>query len=340
MVQKKGNKKHSTMHTLVLVCYNNEKYVIDALHSVCCQSEVPDEIFILDDHSDDKTMDLISKYLITCPLKIKVIRNKKNLGLWKNVKKARTLGTGTILSLLAGDDLLNKYAVEKINDVVRKEKLTKKQKFMVISDSEVMWKNGVRTAWINSKDRFKNLIWARVRNSLSYRSLGLSRALVNAVEDEYDIEKRLLDVGLFADYVKGFNEVIEVEKYFYVNYRATVYRAGVGVVNSTDRIMLAHQKISAMRYVKNKYKNYLTQSDFKFFKLLMAYEEIYIVKSKNKQKIKLIGYLIMNIGNFGRNTSIAPMIAVILPNFVYKLLRKLRPSIHYIIKLFLNEKRA
>lgn len=338
MVRQIGNQKKTAMHTLVLICYNQEKYVIDALHSVCRQSEVPDEIFILDDHSTDKTMDLISKYLITCPIKIKVIRNKKNLGLWKNVKKARRLGTGTILSLLSGDDLLNKNAIKKINDVVRKEKLTKKQKFMVISDTELLWKNGVRTAWINSKDRSKNLIWARVRNSLSYRGLGLSRMLVNAVEDEYDIEKRLLNVGLFADYVKGFNEVIEVEKYFYVNYRATVYRVDVGVVNSTDRRMLAQQKLSAMRYVKNKYKNYFTPSDFKFFKLLIAYEEIYIVKSKNKQRIKLIVYFLMNIGNFGRNTSIAPIIAVILPNFVYNLLRKLRPHIYYITKLFLSGK--
>ena len=93
--------------TFALFAYNQEKYIKEAVESALMQTYSPLEIIISDDASYDLTPniieDLCSKF--DGPHKIKIIKNKKNLGIGNHVNNILKAANGEIVVLGAGDDI-------------------------------------------------------------------------------------------------------------------------------------------------------------------------------------------------------------------------------------------
>ena len=62
-------------HSILVVTYNQENYIQDTLSSLLNQSELPDEIVILDDCSTDNNWDIILHNQKLYPELIKVYQN-------------------------------------------------------------------------------------------------------------------------------------------------------------------------------------------------------------------------------------------------------------------------
>jgi len=92
--------------TVVLIAYNHERYVCEALAGVLAQTYEPLEIILSDDGSTDRTFELMRDAArdYRGPHKIILNRNTKNLNVGDHLNKAASLASGDLIVLAAADD--------------------------------------------------------------------------------------------------------------------------------------------------------------------------------------------------------------------------------------------
>ena len=98
--------------SIICLCYNHEKYVVETLQSVINQSYSNIELIIVDDYSSDNSKDVIVNWLKDYP-EIQFIANNVNLGNTKSFNKAFQLSKGEYIIDLAADDVLLTNCVAK-----------------------------------------------------------------------------------------------------------------------------------------------------------------------------------------------------------------------------------
>ena len=95
--------------TIYIVSKNHEKFIEQCIKSVIFQSYKNWELYIIDDHSKDKSFKICKKYKNN--KKIKLIKLSKNIGLQKIANKILTLANGKYFMRLDGDDWLDENGV-------------------------------------------------------------------------------------------------------------------------------------------------------------------------------------------------------------------------------------
>jgi|SRR5665647_860874 len=93
--------------SLILLTYNQEPYVYDALVSVLNQDYEELEIVISDDCSTDATWEVVTKTIQSYTGTKKIILNKNftNIGIIGNLNEAFKCSTGELIFTAAGDDI-------------------------------------------------------------------------------------------------------------------------------------------------------------------------------------------------------------------------------------------
>lgn len=87
--------------SVIITCYNLERYIGLAIQSALDQVQQADEIIVVDDASTDRSSDAISRF----GDRIKSIRIDRNLGVLNATLKGIAISTGDIIAFLDGDDL-------------------------------------------------------------------------------------------------------------------------------------------------------------------------------------------------------------------------------------------
>lgn len=318
-------------HSILVITYNQENYIRTALESLVNQSVMPYEIVVLDDCSSDRNWEIIKEFSDNYPGVIKSYRNEINIGLQRNLKKIKTLYSGNVVSYCSGDDLLEIDAVKMINDAfVAMDVDPDSEPALVITNSIHLYPDGRKILWNNYVERHQSLVKSRLRYSLSYRSVGFSRALNLLVPSESDIRDEFPDVGLSADFIKGFEEILLARKIFFINYAAAVYRLGVGVTSKEDqrKKWITHQNV--YRHLSSRYKKELDDSDRCFIKFIICADELKINPGLGNYLRALYLY-ILNLNNFGFNNPAARNLHYFIPSKLVGFLKwKLYP---YYIKI-------
>src|SRR5258708_999170 len=82
--------------SVILACYNQEKFVAEAVGGVLSQTYAPLDIVIVDDCSTDRTPDIIKAELARHPGRtdIRFIRNEQNLTAYRSTPKALNMIKG------------------------------------------------------------------------------------------------------------------------------------------------------------------------------------------------------------------------------------------------------
>lgn len=94
-----------------MTTYNGANFVAQQLDSIINQTIKDFELIICDDGSSDNTLDIITKYASN-DSRIKIIRNKNNLGFKKNFEQALKLCTGDYIALCDQDDIWEENHLE------------------------------------------------------------------------------------------------------------------------------------------------------------------------------------------------------------------------------------
>ncbi len=93
--------------TFVLIAYNQETFIKEAVEAALAQTYNPLEIILSDDCSKDSTFKIIQEIvsIYSGPHKIILNQNETNLGLCAHVNKAFQMGSGEWIVAAAGDDI-------------------------------------------------------------------------------------------------------------------------------------------------------------------------------------------------------------------------------------------
>lgn len=98
------NNKNNPLISVIIPCYNAEKYVEQAVRSVMTQTYKNLEILCCDDCSTDSTLQILQK-LAAEDSRIKVIHNEENLRLIDTLNKLVSLATGDFIARMDSDDI-------------------------------------------------------------------------------------------------------------------------------------------------------------------------------------------------------------------------------------------
>lgn len=91
--------------SVLMICYNQQEYVGQAIRSVMRQKTTfPVELIIHDDCSTDGTGEVCMQYARRYPESIRYVRNEKNVGLEENFIRAYHLARGKYIAICEGDD--------------------------------------------------------------------------------------------------------------------------------------------------------------------------------------------------------------------------------------------
>lgn len=99
--------------SILMTSYNREKYIAQAIESVINSTYKHWELIIVDDCSQDKTVDIIKEFAAK-DQRIKLFINEKNLGQFKNRNKTVEYAQGKYLKFLDSDDLIYPYGLEQL----------------------------------------------------------------------------------------------------------------------------------------------------------------------------------------------------------------------------------
>lgn len=99
--------------SVALATYNGEKYILEQLNSIFNQTLKPDEVIISDDHSTDKTKEIVGEYIKLHGLKSwRLIDNERNSGVTDNFINAICQTSGDILFLCDQDDIWENQKIQ------------------------------------------------------------------------------------------------------------------------------------------------------------------------------------------------------------------------------------
>ncbi|HKV79625.1 MAG TPA: glycosyltransferase [Candidatus Sulfotelmatobacter sp.] len=91
--------------TMIVLCYNQSRFVLETLESVKAQTYKSTELIIIDDCSTDDSVAVIERWLRENEIQCIFIRHEKNQGICKSLNEALAITTGKYISMIASDDI-------------------------------------------------------------------------------------------------------------------------------------------------------------------------------------------------------------------------------------------
>jgi glycosyltransferase involved in cell wall biosynthesis len=107
-------KDNQPLVSVIAVCFNQSRFVIECLESIGRQTYQNVELIIVDDCSQDDSVAVIRSWLDATQVTATFIAHTRNRGLCKTLNDGLARATGKYVSIIAGDDLYlpNKIEVQ------------------------------------------------------------------------------------------------------------------------------------------------------------------------------------------------------------------------------------
>ena len=122
--------------SVVIATYNGEKYIEQQIKSNLLQLSIDDEIIISDDNSKDNTIGIVSCIGDT---RIKVIQNRKSIGLIKNFQVGLKLVEGDYVFLSDQDDIWQENKVKIFLEYLKDYDVVQSDATIVDSNLQVLY---------------------------------------------------------------------------------------------------------------------------------------------------------------------------------------------------------
>ncbi|HLK31621.1 MAG TPA: glycosyltransferase family 2 protein [Terriglobales bacterium] len=95
---------HSSV-SVAMCTYNGSRYVAEQLQSIAEQTTPPEEMVICDDHSSDRTAEVLQEFATHAKFRVRLIANPVTLGCAANFEQSIHLCGGEIIALADQDDV-------------------------------------------------------------------------------------------------------------------------------------------------------------------------------------------------------------------------------------------
>jgi glycosyltransferase involved in cell wall biosynthesis len=131
---------NSPLVSIVIPCYNHEKYVAYTLSSILDDTYLNKEIVIINDGSTDNSDDVIKKWISQYDSKISITyKNRENRGVCRTLNELLDISKGKYILPLASDDALYGDTITKRVEILDENESA--GKLVLISDALVIDEN-------------------------------------------------------------------------------------------------------------------------------------------------------------------------------------------------------
>jgi glycosyltransferase involved in cell wall biosynthesis len=211
-------------HSVIVITYNQEHLIRRTLDSLLCQKELLFEIIVSDDFSTDSTWTIIESIKKEHPKLIRAVRNKENLGIYAHIEATWSYAAGDIIYYLSGDDTFCDGLFENANNLIEKNNIDfRNESFTLYFDYKIISPSGRQKIIRNKLIRRHNPISLKIRNLISNRTTGFSRAVLQKF---FLIDE---SIGIYADGLIDIQTQLFSKKNYYSPFLGSIYYSGIGI---------------------------------------------------------------------------------------------------------------
>ncbi len=109
--------------SVVVLCYNQEQFVIETLESIQEQTYDNIQLIIADDASIDNSTDVIGKWINTSHYPCIFIKHKVNKGICKTLNETLDVCEGSYCQFIASDDILLKDKISNQVEILERQEM-------------------------------------------------------------------------------------------------------------------------------------------------------------------------------------------------------------------------
>jgi alpha-1,3-rhamnosyltransferase len=144
--------KEMPLVSVVVPCYNHEKYVKETIESIINQTYKNIELIVIDDGSKDASVEVIKEMIPACEKRFTrfEFRNRPNKGLCATLNEALEWCEGKYFSGIASDDIIRTYKTEEQVKYLEKNQDT----IGVFGAVKVLYKNGYEKEIIKKRNSY------------------------------------------------------------------------------------------------------------------------------------------------------------------------------------------
>ena len=215
-------------YSLVLISYDQENFIREAVRSVLAQDCAPIEILLSDDASSDRTFEIIEEEVrnYAGPHTVRTNRNPQNLGIAKHINRTRDLATGDVIISNAGDDICTPHRVARTI-----EEFERNAPLLAFSHAKVVTMDGHPAPKNYEKATFYSRQDALSAAPSMQLYLGATCAWHRDLFDKYGpIENE----ECYEDLILGFRAALE-GRISLIDEELVIYRVGVGLTNKAQQ---------------------------------------------------------------------------------------------------------
>lgn len=223
------------MISVIMATYNGEKYLKAQLDSILNQSTLVDEIVIVDDHSSDKTLEILKEYKKKYSI-IKIYPNEINKGHFYSFIKGMIIAKGDFIFFSDQDDIWEEKKIEVMlniyNDYSRKNICIQSNSIYIDSIGKVLSKRKIK-----NKNFLENNI-----NILKYPGAGYEMMI------DCELKKKIVNLSLEELKYFDYHDVL-------IGYMALIHGSYI-----RSNIYLNQHRIHNNNVTANSKSKYFSQS--------------------------------------------------------------------------------
>lgn len=300
------------LHSILVVCFNQERLIKDCLNSIIAQSVQPYEVIIIDDCSLDNTWDVVQSYISQYPSMMKGFRNEKNIGVFQNVNKIKSLPTGNFINFVSGDDMLPSGILEKYNEYINSNNIDLSDPILILTDCYI--KSGDKMRLVSNRKIMKYSPFENILlNCLWTWDTGISATLLKKMSPLRE------DIGYQADLLWHLDKVSCSDRIYYMSVPGYIYRSNVGVTRSTPSFEHWDSKKKVISIILEKYKSEISLKAYRYLSFDNSRMN-YIISPGLLTYIKLL-YSCINTRGFRFNNPYRNSITLLLPYTFKRILK-------------------
>ena len=283
--------------SIVIITYNNEKYIEDCIKSVINQTYKNLEIIIVNDGSKDNTSDIINRY-IKIDSRIKYIDRKENKGTMYTRKEGYNNSNGKYIFFLDSDDWIENNAIEKMYSNLKKNKvdIVKCNFKKYINNKFLSINNQTKENIVLEKKNFEPILYDYI-----YKTIYCNSMCGQLVKKELLIDiNKVEDKAIYGEDIQNnlylFEKIKSIE---FLNEELYIYRCNnTSITNKVnqrkiDDLLKTFRKLydfieKSEIQDKQKYKIILSEKLYSYIALI----SIQLVNDNNKKTIDLISNMV------------------------------------------------
>ncbi|UWR53488.1 glycosyltransferase [Phaeobacter inhibens] len=216
-------------YSVVLLTYNQQDYVKEAVEAVLAQDSDPIEILLSDDCSQDDTFEVMETLVAdyTGPHSVVLNKNSQNLGVNKHIERCFELSSGDVIIAASGDDISLPGRIARTIEVFERD-----DPLLSFSHGQVETLDGKPMPKTYAKATFYTRTDAMSAACSMQLFLGATCAWHKDLFRKYG---PIQFADCYEDLVLGFRAALEGRVAF-IDEELIIYRVGMGQTSTARRI--------------------------------------------------------------------------------------------------------